>query len=180
MKKLIVALCLLALAGQSARAQGAHLVKEGSSVTYRLVHPLHKVEATSKEVTYKLDIDPAKKEIKRVEAEVDVTTFDSGNSNRDSHAMEVIDAISYPEAIFTSAAITQTADSLKITGSLTFHGLTREIVAAAATQWSPNRLQVAGGFDVSLTEFSIDRPSLLFMPVEDKLSFSFIAVFTLE
>jgi polyisoprenoid-binding protein YceI len=180
MKKLLVALCLLALAGQTARAQGARLVREESSVSYRMVHPLHKVEAMSKEVTYKLDIDPAKREIRHVEAEVDVTTFDSGNSNRDSHAMEVIDAITYPETKFTSSTITQTGDSLKITGSLTFHGVTKEIVAAAAAQWSPNRLRVAGGFDVSLTEFNIERPSLLLMPVEDTLAFSFIAVFALE
>ncbi|HTP12644.1 MAG TPA: YceI family protein, partial [Bacteroidota bacterium] len=38
---------------------------------------------------------------------VDVTTFDSGNSNRDSHAMEVVDALTYPDVQFTSTSVVQ-------------------------------------------------------------------------
>jgi hypothetical protein len=39
---------------------------------------------------------------------------------------------------------------------------------------------VDGSFELSLAAFKIDRPSLLMIPVEDTLSFSFAAVFGLE
>ncbi|HTY59051.1 MAG TPA: YceI family protein, partial [Bacteroidota bacterium] len=90
----ILLVILLAVPGVvPAHAQVKHLKqkKDESSMTYRMVHPLHKIEATSKDVNYDLEADPGTKELKKVSGQVDVTTFDSGNSNRDSHAMEVID-----------------------------------------------------------------------------------------
>lgn len=165
-----------------ARAQVRHLTqkKDESSMTYRMVHPLHKIEATSKDVVYDLEADPVTKEFKRVSGSVDVTTFDSGNSNRDSHAMEVIDAIDYPEARFDGTGFTRKGDSLYIAGKVTLHGVTRDIVAGAVTHWTEGKLEVDGSFVLSLEAFKIERPSLLMIPVEDTLSFSFVAVFALE
>ena len=159
--------------------EALELLKDESSITYRIVHPLHEIEATSKDATYQLEVDPAKKEIVSVSATVDVTTFDSGNSNRDSHAMEVIDAISYPEVSFVSSSVTETGDSLKVTGKLTFHGVTRDIVAMAASKWSVDKIEVRGSFVLSLTDFKIERPSLLMIPVEDALRFTFAAAWKL-
>ncbi len=174
-------LCILVLVGTSA-AQVKRLVEktDQSSMTYTLVHPLHKIEATSKAVQYTVDVDMATKTIKHVTGVVDVTTFDSGNSNRDSHAMEVIDALTYPEANFTSSSIEQKGDSLLIQGKLTFHGVTRDVVARAREAWSQQNLEVNGGMDISLTAFKIERPSLMLIPVEDNLDFTFKAFFTLD
>ena len=151
--------------------------KNGTSVTYRLEHPLHKIEATSKDAQFHAEVDTSSKTIKSVIAEVDVMTFDSGNSNRDSHAMEVIDAITYPDVTFSGTKIEAQGDSLSVTGMLTFHGVTKEIVANVVQKWLPDGLDVEGGFDVSLTSFNIDRPSLLMIPVSDTLRFSLKATF---
>ena len=155
------------------------LIPTESSVTYKLVHPLHEIEATSKDVQYLLDADVAAKKIERVAARVDVTTFDSGNSNRDSHAMEVIDAITYPDVRFISTSIVQTGDSIYVTGRLTFHGVTKEVTIAGKLNWPADKLVMNGGFDVSLEAFKIERPSLLMIPVEDKLSFTVTAAFSM-
>ncbi len=178
--KSAVALLLISCSAGMAQLKTLDAIKDESSVTYRLVHPLHKVEATSKDVHYRLDLDPATREIKAVSAVVDVTTFDSGNSNRDSHAMEVIDAISFPEATFAGTGVTQTGDSLTVNGRLTFHGVTKDVVMKASAKWSENSLFVQGDFAVSLIAFNIERPSLLLIPVEDALTFSLVAVFRWE
>jgi polyisoprenoid-binding protein YceI len=177
--KLLSVLSLLVVVASSTAAQvkRVELIKEESSITYRLVHPLHTIEAVSKDASYRLDIDEAKREIRNVSVQVDVTTFDSGNSNRDSHAMEVIDALSFPHVTFSSATITQNGGSVAGVGNLTFHGVTREIVVAAVSKWSQNKLEVRGSFNVSLTAFNIERPSLLMIPVEDTLRFAFAAAF---
>jgi polyisoprenoid-binding protein YceI len=180
MKKAVYLLALSLLipwATAESQAKRIDLIKDESKVTYQISHPLHEIEASSKEVVYRLDIDLVKKEIKSVSAQVDVTTFDSGNSNRDSHAMEVIDAISYPEVRFTSTSVTQNGDSVKVAGKLTFHGVTNDIVIPAVARWSPNRLDVHGDFDVSLTAFKIERPSLLMIPVSDALKFIIVAAY---
>jgi polyisoprenoid-binding protein YceI len=177
---LVVFLAVLCVVPAPAQVRPLKQTKEESSMTYRMVHPLHKIEATSKDVVYVLEADPGTRELRKVSGSVDVTSFDSGNSNRDSHAMEVIDAIDYPEARFDGTGFTQKGDSLLITGKVTFHGVTRDISAGAVTHWTPGKLEVDGSFTLSLKAFNIERPSLLMIPVEDSLSFSFVAVFGLE
>ena len=174
---ILTMLLLVSVAGALCQPKSLELIKDESSVTYRLVHPLHRVEATSNDVQYVLDADVGTKAIKRVSAHVDVTTFNSGNSNRDSHAMEVIDALTYPDARFTSTSVLQAGDSIYVAGRLTFHGVTRDVRIAGILKWSENKLVMQGGFDVSLEAFNIERPSLLMIPVGDALSFSIVAVF---
>jgi polyisoprenoid-binding protein YceI len=171
-------LVLVSFAG--AQWKSVEIIKKESSITYLLSHPLHHIEATSHDIVCRLEIDPAKKEIRMASVEIDVTTFDSGNSNRDSHAMEVIDAITYPDVQFTSTSITQHGDSLQVFGKLTFHGVTKDIMISAATTWSETKLLVQGNFDLSLTDFKIERPSLLMIKVDDTLKFTLNAVFNIE
>jgi polyisoprenoid-binding protein YceI len=144
------------------------------------VHPLHTIEAVSKETKWKITIDTVKQQMKSVSAQVDVMTFDSGNSNRDSHAMEVIDALTYPDVTFSSTSVAQHGDSLSVSGKLTFHGITRDITASAVWSVASDTLKIHGGFGLSLTAFNIDRPSFLMVPVEDTLKFSLAGVFLLK
>lgn len=161
----------------SAQIKQIESVKKESSIIYRLTHPFHEVESISKDAQCIITVDIGKKEIKQVSVQVDVTTFNSGNSNRDSHAMEVIDALSYPEANFTSTNIVQYGDSLKISGKLTFHGITKDIRITATSKWTNNKLIVNGKFEISLTAFKVERPSLLMIPVKDELKFSIMQTF---
>lgn len=171
---------LLALSCTYAQTKWIECVRNETSVTYMLSHPLHQIESTSKEIDCRIEIDTVAKEIKSVSAQIDVMTFNSGNSNRDSHAMEVIDAITYPDVNFSSTSFTRNNDSLKVMGKLTFHGITKDIVMAAVTKWSPEKLEVKGSFHISLTDFSVERPSLLMIKSDDTLRFSLIAVFKLK
>jgi polyisoprenoid-binding protein YceI len=174
---LLLAWFLIAGAGLFAQTKSVDVIKEESSITYRLSHPMHHIEATSKDGWFRVEIDPARKEIKSVTAEVDVMTFDGGNSNRDSHAMEVIESIKYPDVTFASTAVTQSADSIMVSGKLTFHGVTHEILLRGVARWSEHKLDVDGGFELSLTAFKVDRPALLMVPVDDALKFSLKAAF---
>jgi polyisoprenoid-binding protein YceI len=181
MSRVNLTLCLLLAAGAATVAQTktVEALKNESSISYYLTHPLHHIEATSKDPWFRIEVDPAKMEIKSVLAQVDVMTFDSGNSNRDSHAMEVVESIRYPDVRFTSTNVTQNGDSLRVAGKLTFHGITKDIVMDGVAKWSPGRLDVHGSFDISLTEFKIERPSLLMIPVDDQLKFTVAAAFGL-
>lgn len=174
----LVSFLTTAFAVAIAQPRSGEQIKGTSWITYRVVHPLHEVVAKSASPEYAVVLDPTSKEIKSVTAKVDVTTFDSGNSNRDSHAMEVIDAIDYPEADFTSTSVTETADSLHVTGHLTFHGITKDITMVGTAHWQPNRVGVSGGFDITFTEFKIERPALLLVPVEDRIHFELASAFT--
>ncbi len=176
---LLVGWILIAGATAISQTKTADVIKEESSITYRIDHMLHHIEATSKDGWFRVEIDPAKKEIKSVSAQVDVMTFDSGNSNRDSHAMEVVESIKYPDVTFTSTGVTQNADSVNVSGKLTFHGVTKDILVKGTAKWSQNKLEMQGGFEISMTAFKVDRPSLLMVPVDDAIRFSLKVAFPL-
>ncbi len=173
----LVVLCLLVTAAASGQTKAVEAIKDESSITYRINHTLHHIEATSKDGWFRVELDPTKKEIQSVTAQVDVMTFDSGNSNRDSHAMEVVESIKYPDVTFASTSVTQNGDSLSVAGQLTFHGVKKDIVMTGAAKWSQNKLDVQGSFEVSITGFKIERPALLMIPVDDALRFSLHATF---
>lgn len=175
----IVLAALLASSDAAVHAQGAGSAFrcDSSSITYRITHPLHVVEATSKNVEFQIAVDTLTHAITAVSGRVDVMTFDSGNSNRDSHAMEAIDALTYPDATFRSTAVVQRQDTLQVSGALAFHGVTQPIQIHALSRSDGGELFVDGTFALSLTAFGIERPSMLMMPVEDTLRFTFHTAF---
>ncbi len=175
-----VALTLVVSALSFAQVKKIEAVKAESSITYKLTHPMHEIEAVSKEAYCAVDAEVASKAIKHTYVKVPVMSFNSGNSSRDSHAMEVIDAISYPDAKFVSTNIIQTGDTLFVTGKMTFHGVTNMLSFNAVCKWSDDKLVVTGTFALSLTAYKVERPSLLMVPVKDDLWFTLIQTFKLK
>jgi len=146
-------------------------VTKKSTVTYKLHHKFHDVAATSKAIKCIIDYDQVKDKINSVIAVADVTTFDSGNGNLDSHAM--VEALKYPKVTFKSTSITETDNKLDITGILTFHGVSKEISFQANKIRTGNKIEVNGSFPLSLDEFKVVRPSLMFVKLDDKMEISF-------
>ncbi len=151
-----------------------------SNISYLLKHPAHNVYATSKNLEVKIEYDKVNNKIINAIARVKVNTFDSQNSNRDSHAMELIEALKYPYSQFKSTKIEYQKDSLFIFGNLTFHGITRS-VQIKGKQWIENqKLKIKGEFEISLESFNVERPKLLFVPTSDILIFEFYVEFIIH
>jgi hypothetical protein len=56
---------------------------------------------------------------------------------------------------------------------LTFHGETKIFEVPVALIWeSPTRVRASASFDVSLDAYKVERPSLMFVKVDDKLAIS--------
>ncbi len=167
---------LLFLATPSRDTKKISALKGDSRLTYSLSHPLHKVEAVCKDFFCEVEINDAK-EIQSVKVSADVMNFDSGNSNRDSHAMEVIDAFTYPEVSFVSDAVSTQSNELSVSGKLTFHGVTKPISFSAKAQSQNGRTTVEGKMTVKLEDFKVERPKLALIPTDEFLYLSFVVVF---
>jgi polyisoprenoid-binding protein YceI len=151
-----------------------HAKKGESTIEYTLVHPLHTVHGISKDVDCEVKYDDTVGKITDVSVRADVLSFDSGNSNRDSHMAEVVDAIDYPDVIFISDSVQYLKnDTLLVDGKLTFHNVTKTILFKVPEKFENGETFFTGDFYLSLTEFKIERPTLLLMPVEDKLDLQF-------
>ncbi len=159
--------------------QKSRLALPESRITYTLKHALHTVNGESAQVNSQLLMVDGKG-IQQVEVSVPVRSFDSGNRARDRDMLEVTEADKYPTVSFVSSNISEHNGNLTVTGELTFHGITREIQFVAQQQRQQQRLLVTGGFEISLEEFRIKRPSILMMKVKDNLQVDFNMLYPVE
>ncbi len=75
--------------------------------------------------------DPAEPEKATIEATIDVGSVDTGNEKRDSHlkSADFFDVEKFPKMTFKSKKIEPAgAGKYKVTGDLTLHGVTKEVV----------------------------------------------------
>src|SRR4051812_12808692 len=79
-------------------------IKGESSLTYVIVHPMHTVHAVNKDFECKVDLS-ADTVTSKIRVSADVLKFDSGNSSRDSHAMEAVQSRKFPRVTFESTSI---------------------------------------------------------------------------
>jgi polyisoprenoid-binding protein YceI len=150
-----------------------------SHITYFMQHPAHNWQGVSKEMVCNIAYNDAKGQIGQVGVSAPIASFDSKNSSRDSHALEVLDALKHPNVSFLSTKITENDGELSIEGNLTFHGITQPIAFKAQKTLKGKSLQVEGSFEVSLTQHQVERPSFLLVPTKDEVKISFVAHFDL-
>lgn len=151
--------------------------KKRSTITYSMVHPLHKWDGVSTEVSSILVTEEDRKIIRQVAVSVKLNTFDSQNANRDSHMIEVAEGLKFPSVTFASKEIKQDGDKLQVNGILTFHGKQNEINFPAIRTNSGKQIVVTGGFKLKLTQFGIEPPSLLGLATEDEFELNFNVVY---
>ncbi len=148
--------------------------KHRSTITYYMSHPLHKWSGVSKDVNSVIVSDKSKRQIKKAAVLVKVSSFNSGNANRDSHAMEVLEALKYPYVKFETTSVKDNGKSLDVKGKLTFHGVTRNIsFKAEKIRHSNNVIEVKGGFSIDMTQYKIKPPALLGVPTDKEIKIKF-------
>ena len=154
--------------------------KSVSEITYSMVHPMHEWTGTSKDINGVIIYNEGESRIESVAISILLSSFDSKNSNRDSHALEVLDAIKYPTVKFSGSNIQKNGEELTITGNLTFHNVTKPITVTAKQTKDKKRLWVTGSFNVDITEYQIEQPSLMGFKTEKEIGMNFKIAFPLS
>lgn len=148
-------------------------IKDKSTITYSMVHPLHKWDGVSKEVSSVILTDASRSVITQVAVTAKLASFDSKNANRDSHMLEVAEGIKFPNVTFAGNDIQQKDGKLLVKGKLTFHGITRDISFEGVRKDEGKITFISGGFDVKLSDFNIEPPSILGFATEDSFKIKF-------
>lgn len=151
--------------------------KRNSWVQYSLHHPMHATVGKSQEMTGVLRYNDTAQKMDAVAIAVPIRSFNSNNANRDSHVLEVTEALKYPRITFTSNNLQQRGDVLAVTANVNFHNITRQVQFNAKTWTQGNQIFVQGSFNISLTAHGVARPSLLMVQTDDSLVVTFRGVF---
>ena len=144
-----------------------------SSVTYSMVHKLHSWQGVSKDLKVATKWNEQKNEIEQISIVVNVATFNSGLSSRDSHMMEVLDGLTYPRIIFSSSNVKYTPDGILVKGKLQFHGVERMIETKVKLEKVNRKWMFTGSLPVLLEDYKVERPGLLFVKVDNLVKIDF-------
>jgi hypothetical protein len=167
MKKILAALLLLALPAL-VRAD-SQWVLEQCTLTYHVSHPLHQVDGVSHAARGKGVCHAGQCDFLIA---VPVKSFDSEDSNRDLHMLQVARGGQFPmitvrtrlpEAVSASATIHCDLE-------IQFAGHTaqyKQVQFQRVTQG--NEIRISGTIPATLSDFKIDPPSLLAIPVKNEI-----------
>ena len=175
----LLILCLLLAGGTPTVAQKKLVAdKAKSAVTYAMRHPVHNWEGTSREVNAAMIYDEATKQVRQVAVAIRVASFNSKNENRDSHMIEVLDGLTYPNVTFTSQDVKPAADgSLTATGKLTFHNVTKPVTVQVKQREAGGKRLMDGTLSLKMTDYNVERPSFLGLVTNDDFTLTFALVF---
>jgi polyisoprenoid-binding protein YceI len=102
------------------------------------------------------------------EVRAQVASFRSGDGNRDEHMLETMNVGSYPYVVFKGLTRAAEPGAVQMQGQVDFHGVKKPYKVSLTLETMPDgTLHVTGGFDVSLEAHAVERPSLLFVKIED-------------
>lgn len=88
------------------------------------------VKGEFSKVTGTVVYDPNNVEAARVNATIDATTINTRDEQRDAHlrSADFFDTEKYPTLTFKSTQVSKSKHKLRVTGDLTIHGVTREVI----------------------------------------------------
>jgi hypothetical protein len=144
-------------------------VLEQSTLTYHVSHPLHQVEAVShaakgKGVCYAGQCDFL--------IAAPVKSFDSGDSNRDLHTLQVARGGQFP-IVTVRTHLSEDASTLETIYAdleVQFAGQTARYNHVPFQKVNKgSETGISGTIPAMLTDFKIDPPSLLAMPVKNEI-----------
>ena len=154
---------------------------------------LHAFEGTTKQFAGYVVLDPDDLgDSVTIYIEVNLASLDTGIERRNrSMRNNHLETHKYPTAVFKGATIVRPrgsrldegrAATFDIEGVLDLHGLKRTQRAAVEVTYleesGVRKLHVIARLDVKLTDFAIERPSVMFMKVRDTQKVTFEAIAT--
>ena len=136
---------------------------------------MHKWSAENNNLSGLIKIDNEK--IVNIGIVAKVADFKSGNSSLDSNSYRVLEALKFPNIIFKSISIKSQNGLSNIQGLIEFHGIEKNIDVNVELTKMDNTTQINGEFTLNLSDFSIDRPSLLLRKIDNEIKIEFILFF---
>jgi hypothetical protein len=169
MNKLHRVLLALALLAPKLAQADSQWVLEQSTLTYHVSHPLHQIDGVSHAARGKGVCHAGQCDFLIA---VPVKSFDSGDSNRDLHMLQVTRGARFP-LVSVRTRLPETASA-----SATIHADLEIEFAGQTAQYKQvafrvviqgNQIRISGTIPATISDFKIDPPSLLAIPVKNEM-----------
>ena len=175
MKQLIFAFILtfgtlhLSLGQNADLLEGAwQLNQERSQVTYSGVHFLHRWSGTNQSIVGLIKIQ--NDQVTTIAISAKVIDFDSGNENRDAHALELLEVFDHPNVRFFADKTIRQGNDIVLEGTLQFRGVALPLAPKLQLETSASTLRIYGDFNIQPSLFDMPLPSFMLKEIDDALT----------
>ena len=144
-------------------------VLENSTLSYHMVHPIHTVDGVSHAAKGKGVCELGQCEFLIA---APVKSFDSGDSNRDLHMLEVTRGAQFPLVVVKTRIPEQATKAPTVNADLTvqFAGQTVKYRNVPFTRTeSGDEVHIHGVIPATCSDFKIDRPEFLTVPIKNEI-----------
>lgn len=164
------AVALLLAAAPSVRSLAVD--PAASVVRFHVNHKLHAVDGRSTAIEGKALVGDDG--TVRAMVRIPVSSFESGDANRDANMRETLEVSRHPYVVLKAAGRIDAAAprgrpvETTLDGELDFHGVRRPVAVPLSVTFLPDGgARIAGRMTLSLDSYAIERPSLLFVKLDD-------------
>ncbi len=163
MKKLLNSVLILSaflISFSSVAAAAAYEIDEShSSVAFKVKHFVSIVRGNFESFKGTVEFDEANPAASSTSVSIDAKTINTSNAKRDEHLRnpDFFEVEKYPQITFTSTKV----EDGKITGNLTMHGVTKEVVldytfnGTATDPWGGQRAGFSATTEIDRKDFGI-------------------------
>ncbi len=168
-KKTLILAALLLLALSRLAWPDSQWVLQQSTLTYHISHPLHDADGVSHAARGKGNCSAGQCNFLIA---VLVNSFNSGNSNRDLHMLEVTRGAQFP-IVSVRFQLPETAlgsPTIRADLEIQFAGQTTEYKQVQFRRVAKGGdIEVLGTIPLKLSDFKVSRPELLAMPISNEV-----------
>lgn len=143
-----------------------------SNIQFSIRHMMiSNVRGTFTGVKGTISFDPQNVQASGIQAEIDVSSVNTGDANRDTHlkSADFFDVAQYPTMTFVSTQVEKIGDSeYRVTGNLTLHGVTKPVVLTidevadeAKDPWGNVRIAAAAKGKINRKDFGLNWSAAL-------------------
>ncbi|WP_445735919.1 YceI family protein [Mariniflexile sp.] len=167
-KNLIFSIILLFSSNVSINAQN-YVVNTGSA-SFKAKMPLNSYIGKSDDLQGTIDFKDG-----TMTFSVPVKSIKTDNEKRDGHMYELVKAEKNPNVVFDGKLIDdfnfeeKATQTLNVKGDFTLAGVTREITIPIELKLvSEGTIQLKASWSLLITDYNLERPSIMFIKVNDK------------
>ena len=146
-----------------------------SSISYSGTHFLHNWDATNENVSGLIELND--NQVSKIGVIAKVKDFKSGNSSLDSNSYRVLDALRIPNIVFRSSEIIDSLDVINVSGTISFHGIEKDLNVLLNKSTQNDNISLSGKFIVNLSDFNVERPSLLLQKINNEIEVQINLIF---
>ena len=148
-----------------------------SFISYDGEHFLHSWSGKNERIRGVIIENLEEKNFKQIALAMFVKDFDSGNGNRDSNMLEILEVIKFPKIEYYSNKISLGKDEISFSGNLNFHGISRDLNITSEIKKTNKKLVLSGEFKVSLVDHKVKLPTFMMRSIDKEIFVKYQLIF---